>query len=381
MPMFRSRMTRGPREGHSPVQAVFLHTGWRTAGTWIWGRFRNLEGVRGFYEPFHAVLGCSRETIASATPDAWASGHDGLGSPYFEEYLDLLHKERRVEGYSRAFEVDRFTPIPWWRNLGQRSYVRGLIAHSKGAGQVAVLKFCRSMGRLPGLLRDFPGAAHFVVLRNPASQWSSYWSQWKRHGNPWFMTAPYRVLGQNLSASERTRRVVRALGLDESLLAHIAALPEAAAMVAAQEMPVEVSYRAHLAHWTLCQLSLDARLDGILDSDLLSTSASYREECSASFSRVTGLNPTFGDARHSENESFLQFGETGATAPAFDGMTLDQVLSLHLAADRFASQELGSAEEKFALKIIRSKLQHANQIVSGGDGQFDSVVGDSYSRP
>jgi hypothetical protein len=37
-------------------QAVFLHTGWRSAGTWVWSRLRELDTATGFYEPLSNVL-------------------------------------------------------------------------------------------------------------------------------------------------------------------------------------------------------------------------------------------------------------------------------------------------------------------------------------
>ena len=38
-------------------RGIFLHTGWRSAGTWVWSRFRALQTVTAFYEPLHPILG------------------------------------------------------------------------------------------------------------------------------------------------------------------------------------------------------------------------------------------------------------------------------------------------------------------------------------
>src|SRR5262245_47471573 len=55
-------------------QAVFLHTGWRTAGTWLWSRFRARPDVMGFYEPLHERLDdLALHEIPELRADTWDS--------------------------------------------------------------------------------------------------------------------------------------------------------------------------------------------------------------------------------------------------------------------------------------------------------------------
>jgi len=53
-----------------PAAAIFLHSGWRSCGTWLWEALRECRTVRAYYEPLHEDLdsldraalidGCSR---------------------------------------------------------------------------------------------------------------------------------------------------------------------------------------------------------------------------------------------------------------------------------------------------------------------------------
>ena len=69
---------------------IFLHTGWRSAGTWVWSRFRALQTVTAFYEPLHPILGDLREADIPALEPTWTSGHPTLTAPYFTEYRPFI---------------------------------------------------------------------------------------------------------------------------------------------------------------------------------------------------------------------------------------------------------------------------------------------------
>jgi hypothetical protein len=85
----------GPSAASSHIiDPIFLHTGWRTVGTWLWSRFRMVEGTRCLYEPLHEDLATlSRDDIARLRADNWASRHPDLAHPYYDEYADLLNAD------------------------------------------------------------------------------------------------------------------------------------------------------------------------------------------------------------------------------------------------------------------------------------------------
>src|SRR6202000_2312616 len=104
----------GPSDDRSALkQAVFLHTGWRSAGTWVWSRLRELDTVTGFYEPLSNVLADLSVADVGASRPTLTSGHPPLEQPYFDEYRPFLQDGARgVNGYRRRFSIDRFAREP-----------------------------------------------------------------------------------------------------------------------------------------------------------------------------------------------------------------------------------------------------------------------------
>jgi hypothetical protein len=191
-------------------RAVFLHTGYRTAGTWIWSRFRRLDEVAAYYEPLHEMLATiDRSKIASSTADSWRSGHPSLDAPYFAEFERFLKPEGSgIAGYEARFDIDRLAGEPGaGATAGSAAteaeaierYLRGFMTAAEQQGRVPVFKFCRSLGRLPWFHRTFADAAHIVVLKNPVSQWQSCWQLFAKHRNAHFIAVPFAVLALNIS--------------------------------------------------------------------------------------------------------------------------------------------------------------------------------------
>jgi hypothetical protein len=341
------------------MSPLFLHTGWRTAGTWIWSRFRQLPQARTFYEPFNAVLASGRETLLDARADNWDSGHPALEQPYYSEYLPLLRAgQSGVEHFDASFELDRFAPLDAAASAAQRRYLDGLLDAARRDGRVAVLKFCRSMGRLPWMLAHYPDARHVAVVRNPAAQWASAWQQVQRSGNTWFVYAPYRVLAGNLD-QPRVARLLRALDCD--LTPDWATLTHAQAEPRLRARPALVHYRVFLALWLLNMMSISDGLDALIDSDLLGLSTRYGQWCAAHLRASCGLDVDFADAHATP------ISATPRDPVAWLGFGAHDALYWHAVADHVAQVELGeNPSAALARHAIRSKLALANQQVPLG---------------
>ncbi|QCP52785.1 hypothetical protein FAZ95_26995 [Trinickia violacea] len=59
---------------------------------------------------------------------------------------------------------------------------------------------------------------HVGLLRNPASQFASGWTLKQEWSNPFFVAAPFRVLGLNQGEPEATRNARRMKEIDGRLL-------------------------------------------------------------------------------------------------------------------------------------------------------------------
>jgi hypothetical protein len=186
------------------ASAIFLHSGWRSCGTWLWETLRDRDTVRAYYEPLHEDLNqLDRAALTRFSPGSWDSGHSP-GAPYFAEYIPRLRRRafgrrRGIDGYAPRFAFDDFFRDPAEDDPELRAYLSGLIAAAHAEGRLPVLKFCRSLGRVPWMARHFPDALHAVVLRDPVAQWLSTRRQMEFAKNRYFVLAPFVILARNAS--------------------------------------------------------------------------------------------------------------------------------------------------------------------------------------
>ncbi|WP_118178473.1 hypothetical protein [Paraburkholderia phosphatilytica] len=347
------------------AQAVFLHTGYRTAGTWLWSCFRRLDEVAAWYEPLHEMLATiDHAKIATSTADSWRSGHPALDAPYFAEFSRFLRPGGvGIAGYEARFAIDRLDGEAEPEDAAAiKAYVRTLIAASEHDGRMPVFKFCRSLGRLPWFHRTFADAAHIVVLKNPVSQWQSCWQLLAKHRNAHFVAVPFAVLSFN-----RDDPVVR-----RTLDALRVTLPDVPAPSALEHRDIVVhtltyfsqyvaslapldAYRGFLAHWLLSLRHVAMHADAIFDCDLASWSPHYLQSAQRWVQRLTGLAPTF--------PSSAQHGLANRSC-GFDAM---EGFALHLDAARLAAEWVQRGlMHADTLALIQSKLAQATQVQGFG---------------
>ncbi|WP_233835878.1 hypothetical protein [Paraburkholderia sp. ZP32-5] len=343
----------------SPLkQAVFLHTGWRSAGTWVWSRLRELERAAGFYEPLSNVLADLTPAGVAASQPTLTSGHPPLRAPYFDEYQPFLRDDARgVSGYDRRFSIDRFSREPDATFPALHAYLRNLCEYTIEQGRVPVLKFCRSGGRLPWLRQAFENALHVGVLRNPASQFASGWLLRQQWSNAFFVAAPFRVLGLN-QWDPLVREVVGICGVS---LPPLASMPDDAYAVACEQYARTVNsdnaYRAFIALWILCALRMGKSegegVDLLIDMDRLGQSREYGAGLRAAFDARCGLSPEFGNARDLVEE-------TRRSAARMTGIDGGALRAVHSAALKFLKAQ-GGIDASF-VEVVRQKMVLANEL-------------------
>jgi hypothetical protein len=343
-------------------KALFLHTGYRTAGTWLWSCFRQLDGVTGYYEPLHEMLdGIDTAILANSTSDSWKSGHPKMDLPYFAEFSDLIRPEGRgIEGYETDFAIDRFDAMDKETSDRIERYIRHLMAAAHANGRVPVFKFCRSLGRLDWFRTIFPDAVHVVVEKNPISHWQSCWQLFARHRNAHFVAVPFAVLSLNRDVPI-VRRVMTALNI---VLPEVTCSPETMTMASAIDvykdhiaaLPPLDSYRAFLAHWLLTSRHVAVHTHAIFDCDLASRSPAYLTAAEQWVHDLTGLQPSFG----SMNADTAAGRDSG-----FDAIEGTQ---LHLDALALCRQLAAEGEVNAdTLSLWTSKIAQATQVMTFGD--------------
>ncbi|CAB3675707.1 hypothetical protein [Paraburkholderia rhynchosiae] len=337
-------------------RAIFLHTGWRSAGTWVWSRLRALDAATGFYEPLSNVLADLTLADVSASRPTLTSGHPPLEAPYFDEYRPFLHEGARgVAGYRRQFSIDRFGGVPDAEFAALHAYLQNLCEHSARQRSVPVLKFCRSSGRLPWLKHAFPDVMHVGVLRNPASQFASGWLLGQQWRNPFFVAAPFRVLGLN-RADPLVKQIIEMC--DVKLPPAVPASDDAYAMACehyARSAEGNNAYRAFVALWMLCAWRMAEGVDLLVDMDLLGQSRDYAAALCAGFEAQSGLSPDFSSARDLVDETRRHAARIGA----MDGGSMRAV---HSAALKFLKAQSG-VDAAF-VERVREKMVLANELTA-----------------
>jgi hypothetical protein len=346
----------------SHPKAVFLHTGYRTAGTWLWSCFRSLDEVVAFYEPLHEMLATiDPKTLASSTANSWRSGHPDLDAPYFAEFAELLLPNvAGVPGYDTRFAIDTFEEKPATSPEileALAAYISGLICVANEQGGVPVFKFCRSLGRLPWFRSTFPDAVHIAVGKNPISQWQSCWQLFARHRNAHFVADSFAVL--SLTKREPVARFVI-----DALKVELPQLPtgsEAASLTRRLDFfkrhVTRISpascYRAFLAHWLLEARHAATHAHALFDCDLAARSPAYTQAAEQWIAGLSGLQPSFADIRRDDRSG------RGC------GLEVHEGVQIHIEAMQLAEQLVSSGEAHAdSLTLWRSKLAEATQALA-----------------
>jgi hypothetical protein len=340
------------------VQGIFLHAGWRTAGTWLWSRFRALESVNAFYEPLSTLVGELTAADIPAIRPTYNSGHPPLSSAYYEEYRPFLQSAARgVRGYQKSFAVDQFGEQPDSDFPALHAYLNDLCETSAGQGKIAVLKFCRSLGRMPWLKEAFPDVMHVGILRNPASQFASGWVLRQQWRNAFFVAAPFRLLGFRQNEPV-VRQVIAECGVKLPPVAPTSYDAYAAACDHyAQTVEGGDAYRAFIALWILCVWRMLTSADLVVDTDLLGHAPDYTSGLDAQFRASTGLTLDLGATRDLMDEAKRNVGRMSG----IDGRELRPINS---AALKFLFGRLDRTDPSQAeiAETVRKKVALANDI-------------------
>jgi hypothetical protein len=287
-----------------PAPAVYLHTSWRTAGTWIWHQFRANPATMAFYEPLHEELAAlSLDGIADTNTDSWESGHPAT-APYFLEYAPLLQRSRRgVTGFDRKFAYDRFFMRPDEPNDRLRDYLERLHNLAYASGRRPVFKFCRSLGRAAWMRRAFADATHIGVVRDPIVQFESCY-RLARLGRPYFLAMPAALIAAN-----RDPVVMAICEALDTRLHHMRSHDFRVGYKRAEAFVItatpQEAYRVLLAFWLATAISGLPSMDVVVDSDRLSDSSDYRDSLRSDLHERTGIELDFSDPREPRRESGL----------------------------------------------------------------------------
>ncbi|WP_321786740.1 hypothetical protein [Paraburkholderia sp. J94] len=347
----------------SEPKAIFLHTGYRTAGTWLWSCFRNLDQVTGYYEPLHEMLAAiDRDMLDKSTASSWRSGHPNLESPYFAEFAHLLDGDQPgIAGYEDIFSVDSFSGEAPEAAPRIVDYLNTLTRHATAEKRVPVFKFCRSLGRLDWFYKTFPDAVHIVVLKNPITQWQSCWELLAKHRNAHFVAIPFAVLDMNRHVP-LARKVMEALRIDlpevpdETESGEVITLEARLSFFKDYVAKIDPAdaYRGFLAHWLLTLRHAFTSSDAVFDCDLAARSPVYAQAAEQWIAKMSGLNPSFGSVQSADGPRQTGFDAARGLEIHLDALALSRELA--------ESGEINADTQSF----WTSKLAQATQVLAFG---------------
>jgi hypothetical protein len=196
---------------------------------------------------------------------------------------------------------------------------------------------------------------HVGVLRNPASQFASGWLLGQQWRNPFFVAAPFRVLGLN-RAEPLVQQIIEMF--DVKLPPAAPTSDDAYAMACEQYARTAEgnnAYRAFLALWILCARRMAEGVDLLVDMDLLGQSREYAATLRSAFEGQSGLSPDFGSARDLVDETRRNAARIGA----IDGGSMRAV---HSAALKFLKSQ-ADVDATF-VEQVREKMVLANELTA-----------------
>lgn len=284
--------TRGSRD------PIFLQTGFRTGGTWLWSRFRASPAVTAFCEPFNEGLATlSAGTIGELTPERLQLNHPRLDAPYFEEYRPFLDPAGRgVRGYRIGMGLESYFREDDASNPGLHDYLAQLLDTAAGRGTMPVLKFTRALGRASWLRRHFPAALQVLLLRNPFLQFLSARRLADERGNRTFLMTPAFALSRALPLPAY-RPIVAPLGIPYIPMTDDAGGCFAAYARIAGAQDFETSLRTALVFFMLSYERSIGAADLVVDLERLVEEPAYRASMQDRLSAATGIALDLSGAR------------------------------------------------------------------------------------
>jgi hypothetical protein len=280
--------------------AVFLHSGWRTASTYVWAKFRQRPDTYCYFEPLNEHLfTATQDVIDRFIPWSFAN-HPLLETPYLDEYRPLIEPSGSigVPGFPAHLTFGQYCATSDDSLPELEIYIAELANLATRLGRRPVYGFVRTDLRVAWFRARMPGA-HIFIRRDPRRQFLSMLRQATR-GNPYFLQRGVVILRHNLDS------------------------PTFAPLLAAIELPVlrdssnlrqaflgkldqaflRPLYIIFYYMWLLARQLGEPQCHMTIDIDRLTLDLPYRRETENQLANLVGMSISFADCqveRYDEN--------------------------------------------------------------------------------
>jgi hypothetical protein len=287
-------------------EAIFLHSSWRSASTYVWSKFRQRTDTYCYFEPLNEHLfTLTPEVINRFVP--WSfSHHPPLDAPYLAEYRPLVGPVCGVPGFPAHLTFGKYCVTGDDSLPELEAYMGDLAGLAARLGCRPVYGFVRTDLRIGWFRARIPGT-HIFIRRDPRRQFLSMLHQ-AVQGNPYFLQRGTVILRHNpdepafaplFSAPDLTplpplldpsnlREVFRDKLVNETLLRRL--------------------FFIFYFLWLLARQLGEPHCDLVVDIDRLSLETQYRRKLEADLSDLLGMVFSFSDCRVERYDAYLDWG-------------------------------------------------------------------------
>jgi hypothetical protein len=287
--------------------AIFLHSSWRAASTYVWAKFRQRSDTYCYLEPLNEHLfGLTPEVVDRFVPWSFAH-HPPLDAPYLEEFRPLIGGN----GSESGFGIRRF---PAHLTFGRycatsddslpelENYLADLASLAACRGRRPVYGFVRTDMRVAWFRARMQGT-HVFIRREPRCQFLSMLRQ-AVQGNPYFLQRGPVILRHNIVAPAFAPLLA---AIDLAALPDSPGLSEAFRSKRVDEKLLRSLYFIFYFMWRLARQVGEAQCDLAIDIDRLSQDEAYRRDIEIRLGDLVGMDISFSDCRVERYDASLSW--------------------------------------------------------------------------
>jgi|HubBroStandDraft_1064217.scaffolds.fasta_scaffold00030_58 hypothetical protein len=311
-----------------PQDAIFLHSSWRAASTYVWSKFRQRSDTYCYFEPLNEHLSAlTAEIVDRFVPWSFAN-HPTLDAPYLEEYRPLIGPAGRIpdvgvtgvgiRGFPAHLTFGRYCAASHDSLPELESYLADLARLATRLGRRPVYGFVRTDLRVGWFRARMPGA-HIFIRREPRRQFLSMLRQ-AVQGNPYFMQRGVVILRHNLEepAFEPLLAALQFPAVELPPLLDSSQLREAFRGKLVDETVLRRLYSIFYFMWLLSRQLGEPHCHLVIDIDRLTLEDAYRREIENRLGDLVGMAISFADCRVERYDENL-----GWSARRFEALELE----------------------------------------------------------
>ncbi len=275
-------------------EAIFLHSSWRAASTYVWSKFRQRPDTYCYFEPLNEHLfTLTAEIVNRFVPWSFAN-HPALDAPYLEEFLPLIGRngERGIPGFPTHLTFGRYCAGSDDSLPELEAYLAGLARLAMRLGRRPVYGFVRTDLRVGWFRTRVPGT-HIFIRREPRRQFMSMLRQ-AVQGNPYFLQRGVIILRHNMEAPAFAPLLS---AIELPALLEFSGLREAFRGRLVDETVLRRLYFIFYFMWLLVRRLGEPQCHLVIDIDRLSLDDSYRREIESHLGDLVGMAISFADCR------------------------------------------------------------------------------------